>query len=337
MKSSKKCLAGLLAMTMVLVMAACGNTTTTSSGTSPASIASSAAPAYPNGNITIVVPANAGGGGDIFARQTAEAAKTKGVNFLVENRPGGGGATAMSYAWGQKHDGYTMMVVTTSTIITNPYSYEMPNEVADWRGVIRVMADATVLFVRKDSGITSLEDFVALAKTKKLSVGGYSVGSVDHIAAYTLGKEAGFEFEYVPYDSGADSIVAVLGGHIDAAFTQYSDLVSNSEAGTVTVLGSAATERYAGLSDVPTFAEKGWKVPDLSNWRGYVVPKDVPDDVVAALHDIVKTAMTENSFKEYVSNSKLSEAYVAPDDFTALIQEQYTGMGASLKTLGIIQ
>ena len=230
-----------------------------------------------------------------------------------------------------------MMVVTTSTIVANPYSYELPNAVSDWRGVIRVMADATVLFVRTESGITSVEDFVALAKTKKLTIGGYSVGSVDHIAAYTLAKEAGFEFEYVPYDSGADSIVAVLGGHIDAAFTQYSDLVGNSDAGTVVVLGSAATERYAGIDDVPTFQEKGWNVPDLSNWRGYVVPSDVPDDVVAALHDMVKTAMAEPGFADYISTSKLSEAYVGADDFTQLIQKQYADMGESLKVLGIIE
>jgi len=292
---------------------------------------------YPAGDITIVVPANAGGGGDIFARNTAEAAKEQGVNFIVENRPGGGGATAMSYAWEQPHDGYTMMVVTTSTIISNPYSYEMPREVSDWRGVIRVMADATVLFVNKNSGITSVEEFVEKAKAQNLTVGGYSVGSVDHIAAYTFAQEAGFDFTYIPYDSGADSIVAVLGGHIDAAFTQYSDLVSNAEAGTVNVLASAATERYAGIDEVPTFLEKGWNVPDLSNWRGYVVAKDTPDDVVAKLHDIVKQAIAADSFVAYTTNSKLSEAYVGTDDFTALIAEQSAAMGTSLKVLGIIE
>lgn len=329
MKTMKKCLAACLALSTLLT-AACaksGEPAASSSGDSK----------FPEKDITIVVPANAGGGGDIFARQTAEAASAAGVNIIVENRPGGGGATAMSATWGAPHDGYTMMVVTTSTIVSNPYSYEMPNPVDDWRGVIRVMADATVLFVRSDSGITSTADLLERAKTQKVTIGGYSVGSVDHIAATTLAKEAGVEFEYVPYDAGADSIVAVLGGHIDAAFTQYSDLVGNSDAGTVTILGSAADERLAGLDDIPTFQEQGWNVPDLSNWRGYAVPKDVPDDVVQKLHDIVKAAMEEESFKSYTENSKLGEAYVASDGFTEMIQEQYATMGESLRSLGVIE
>ena len=323
----KKLLVGILSLAMIMSLAACG---TNNKDTAAPELK------YPEKEITIAVPAKAGGGGDVFARNTAEAAQKDGTTFVVENYAGGGGASAMSYAWGRPHDGYTMMVVTTSTIVANPYSYELPNAVSDWRGVIRVMADATVLFVRADSGIKTVEEFVELAKTKKLTIGGYSVGSVDHIGAFTFGKEAGFEFEYVPYDSGADSIVAVLGGHIDAAFTQYSDLVSNSEAGTVTVLANAANERYAGLEDIPTFQEKGWNVPELSNWRGYVVAKDTPDEIVAKLHDIVAKAIKEESFVNYMNTSKLSPAEVAADDFTKLIQDQYAAMGESLKTLGLL-
>lgn len=296
-----------------------------------------AAPApFPSKNIVISVPANAGGGGDIFARQTADGSKAaSGPLILVENHPGGGGASAMSHIWGRPHDGHTLLLVTNSTIVCNPYAYTMPRQVRDFRGVIRVMSDSTVLFVNTSSGIKTIDEFVAKAKAGKLTIGGYSIGSVDHIGAFTFAKEAGFDFDYVPYDSGADSIVAVLGGHVDAAFTQYSDLVGNHKAGAVVVLANAANDRAGTLPDVPTFQEKGWKVPELANWRGYAVPADVSDEVVNALHEILKKATETENFKNYMSNSNLAEAYLPPDRFTESIYDQYTTMGAMLNALGI--
>ena len=294
------------------------------------------AAAFPSRNVVISVPANAGGGGDIFARQTSEAIKANaGPLFVVENYPGGGGANAMSNAWGKKHDGHVLLLVTNSTIVCNPYAYTMPREVRDFKGVIRVMSDSTVLFTSAASGIKTIEEFIEKAESKKLSIGGYSFGSVDHIGAFMLGKAGGFDFNYIPYDSGADSIVAVMGGHVDAAFTQYSDLVSNHEAGTAVVLANAANERSSTLPDVPTFLEKGFDVPELANWRGYAVPKDVPDDVVETLHGIIKKAIETDVFKTYMKNSNLAEAYLPPDEFTESMYEQYDTMGRVLDELGI--
>lgn len=291
---------------------------------------------FPSRNVIISVPANAGGGGDIFARQTSDAVKAnEGPTFVVENYPGGGGANAMSNVWGKRHDGHFVLLVTNSTIICNPYAYSMPRAVQDFKGVIRVMSDSTILFTSTASGIKNIDEFIEKAKSKKLTIGGYSFGSVDHIAAFMFGKAAGFEFNYVPYDSGADSIVAVMGGHIDAAFTQYSDLVSNHEAGVAVVLANAANERANTLPDVPTFIEKGFDVPELANWRGYAVPKDVPDDVVGVLHDIIKKAIETDSFKQYMKNSNLAEAYMPSGAFTESIYEQSETMGKMLDELGI--
>ena len=312
----------VLMLAVVLVAALCG--------------VGECAAAFPSRNVVISVPANAGGGGDIFARQTSEAIKANaGPLFVVENHPGGGGANAMSNVWGKKHDGHVLLLVTNSTIVCNPYAYTMPREVRDFKGVIRVMSDSTVLFASTASGIKTIDEFIERARSKKLTIGGYSFGSVDHIGAFMLGKAGGFEFNYIPYDSGADSIVAVMGGHIDAAFTQYSDLVSNHEAGTAVVLANAASERSNTLPDVPTFIEKGFDVPELANWRGYAVPKDVPDDVVAALHDIIKKAIETNVFKTYMTNSNLADAYLSPEEFTESIYEQYDTMGKVLDELGI--
>jgi tripartite-type tricarboxylate transporter receptor subunit TctC len=86
---------------------------------------------------------------------------------------------------------------------------------------------------------------------------------------------------------------------------------------------------------VPTFLEKGLGIPQLANWRGYAVPKNVPDDAVKILHDIIKKAMEKDTFKNYMVNSNLAEAYLPPEEFTASFQEQYITMGKILDELGL--
>src|SRR5437899_4661317 len=83
------------------------------------------AQAYPSKPIRLVVPFAPGGSSSIVARAfAAEMSKGLGQQFVVENKPGGGGNIAMEEVARADPDGYTLIIGHVGTLAMNPYMFE---------------------------------------------------------------------------------------------------------------------------------------------------------------------------------------------------------------------
>ena len=145
---------------------------------------------FPSKPIEVVTHSGAGGGTDITARMMmVHAPGVLGTELVVANRVGGAGAAALAYAQSRPRDGYTILLVTQSHLLTilqgkSPVKYD---EIV---ALARATADPQVLMVGKSSPIRNAQDLITAGKSKKLKAGVTHIGSIDHITLVGFAREA---------------------------------------------------------------------------------------------------------------------------------------------------
>jgi tripartite-type tricarboxylate transporter receptor subunit TctC len=288
-------------------------------------LAIAAAPAaradYPDKPIRYLLHVSPGGATDVMARKMAQGLeKALGVSVVVENKPGGRGATQLNELAGAKPDGYTIGSVTNSHIgAFNQTLKQYDVEKFDW--LARLVTEPFLIAVRSDSDIKSMKDMVERAKAKPGSVvvAGFVRGSGGHFAFEMIAQAAGVpsaNFRWVPFDSVGDAVTSVLGGHAEAAIA-YVDLVkSHVAAGNLRVIGIMADERVPQFPDVPTLKEQGIAVDNSwQQFRGIIGPKGVPAAVKAKFGKAVEEVLKSPELQKYFAESALMSAYMPADQF----------------------
>jgi len=284
-----------------------------------------------------------GGATDVMARALAnELQKQTGQTFVVENRPGGRGASQLAEIKRAPADGTTIGAVTNTHIAAFNQTLRTYNvDSFDW--IAKLVYEPYVFVVRADSPIRSMADLVGTVKTgsSKLVVAGFVRGSGSHVAWEMFMQAASLPSDsvnWVPYDSVGDGVTAVLGGH-GAVTIAYVDLVKDYvTAGQLRVIGVMADKRLPELADVPTMQEQGIAVADSwEQWRGVIGPKGMPDAVKQRLADQIEKALHSPALQQYINNSSLVVDFKGPADFTKFAHEQNTVTIGWLKRLGMMK
>lgn len=195
--------------------------------------------------------------------------------------------------------------------------------------------DAKVVAVSAASPYRTIEDLVNAARRMpgSLKIGTFGLGSDDHIIGYMLGQASQSTFGFVPFDGGGEQLAALLGGHIDAHISEVSEVKAQLDAERVRVIAVATEERLAEMPEVPTLKEKGWDVV-LPKFRGVVVKKGTPDEVVEYLISTFQKVIQTPLFQTYLTNSMIEPRVLVGEDFRKLIQQQEEQFSSILKELG---
>ncbi|GEM_PF-157789 len=301
--------------------------------------ASNAAPKaevkWPTKAVTFITHTNPGAGGDLFNRVVGKAAeKMFGQAVVVENRAGGSGANAFIALKNAKPDGYTLMGQTPNLIIA-PMTNKMPVTYKDFVPVCRMVIDTMVLYVKTDASWNDGKTFFDGAKANpgKLRVGGGSVGGADNFMTDQAELSTGGKIEYVPFESGAEVIAAVAGGHIAAGVGEYAEILPQVEAKKLKVLAVAANNRISGI-DAPTFKEQGIDSV-MEKFRGFFAPGGMPKDVTDAIAAQLKRVYDTDEFQSWANQGNMVLSYQGPDDFTKAIESDATKFRAFLDRKGI--
>lgn len=328
MFNKKRSFALVLVIVMMasLILSGCSS----NSGTTTA-----AGSKYPEKPVNLVVWGSPGGGSDIFGRTLGKAAESiLGKPIVVENKPGGGGATAMAFLAAEKADGYTSLAVTTNLVLT-PLTKGTPNNFEDFDPVIMIGKDATMTIANFEGEFQSLEDVIRIGKERTLKWGTFGIGTTDHVAAAIFEKLTGITVDFVPFDGGGEAMAALLGGHIDLLNGNPSEVASQIEAEQLIGLGIYSEERLVKYSDVPTFTEFGYDII-VETWRGVVVPKGTPDDVKSKLYESFKAALEDPSMVKYYEDNDIVKEVLNGSEFNSFIIEQNEFFKTTLTEMGII-
>ena len=260
-----------------------------------------AQPAFPSHPLRLVIAFGPGGVADTTSRIVADRLGEKlGQRVIVENNPGGGGISAARAVINAAPDGHTMALLTNGTSISVGLFKALPfDPVADFTAVSKIGAFEFFFGAKGDGPHKTLADFLKTAKASpgKLNVGTINPGSTQHLTALLLKTTAGVEFQWVPFKSGPDLVVALLRGDIDAAVEGAAALKANVDDGKLRLLATSAPKRSPLYPDVPTVQESGGGSFDVTSWNGLFVKAGTPPAIVGRLTAAMQEVLGEAEVK----------------------------------------
>ena len=250
----------------------------------------------------VVVGFPAGGPTDVIARIVAQKLSDNlGQQFFVENIGGAGGNTASGQVARVTPDGYTIMAISTGFVV-NPSLYaKVPYDpIKDFAPVTLVAVSPNVVVVNPQVPAKTLPELVQLIRDNpgKYSFAGPGVGSTPHLGGELFRLAFKLDLVHVPFTGAGPAVQATIGGHTPIAFTALPSSLSAMQAGQLRALGVAATERAAGMPDVPTFAEQGVKDQEADTLTGIVAPAGTPKEIVDLLYREIAKIVAQPDVKE---------------------------------------
>jgi len=304
-----------------------------------------AAQAYPERNITVIVPFAAGGAADVSARIMADAmSRVLGQTLVVENVAGAGGATGTLRGKSAKPDGYTIglghMGTNAAAVATNPRLPYDPRTDFDYLGLINLSPN--LLIVRKDFPASTLQEFTAYAKAKgkDLKMAHNGIGAISHLVCLLYFQLIGVEPTYVVYRGFGQTINDILSGAIDGTRDLVASVAGHARGGSVKVFGVASDTRSTALPDVPTSTEGGLPAFKVESWLGLYAPKDVPASILAKLREAVLKAqedpMVEKRFAD-IGGAVPPKEKRGGEYMTKLVAEETTRWVEIVKRAGSIE
>ena len=294
--------------------------------------------AFPSRAIEIVSWATPGGPTDLLSRALAEAAPPHfdGRRVTVMTRQGGAGAAGMQYLQGREGDPHVLGVFTASGTV-NMATGRIPFSPGDFTPILRIQIDPFLVAVRDDSPFHTLGDLfeAAHARPGEVSVSGFGAASAHFLGFARLRAAAGDpDVRWIAYEGSADAVVAALGGHTDAAHTNYNIVREHLRAGTMRVLGVALP--VEALPDTPSYAEQGYDLTPV-HWRGVVGPPGLDPALRADLRARLMAAIEDPGFREYMERAALEYATMADADaFGVWMEEEVATSRDMLRRLGIL-
>lgn len=304
-------------------------------------IFAAATPALAIDDLRIIAPASPGGGWDQTARSLSDVMAANGVKGVtVENIPGAGGTVGLAQLIDQEKGKPNVLMVNglvmLGAILTNKSTVDLGMTTP----IARLTGEYEVIVVPAASDIKTLADLTAKLKADPgaVAIGGGSAGGTDHILAGLVAKAAGADvtkLNYVPFSGGGEALAAIMGGHVVAGISGYSEWAGQIKSGELRALAISAPERQAGI-DIPTLKEQGIEV-ELANWRAIVAPPGLDDAQKQALLDAVDTTVKSEGWKKVLADKKWTDLYLPGDEFGQLIAKETAITSDILKGIGLVQ
>ncbi|WP_052948824.1 Bug family tripartite tricarboxylate transporter substrate binding protein [Mesobacillus campisalis] len=330
-----------LACTLAFSLAGCGGNQTAGTGTKEKE--ASAESGYSLGkNVEFVVPYSAGGGSDTNARTIAKIIKEEGLikeNILVVNKEGGSGAVGNTYTHSKKGSPSTISTFVSGQISSAVMS-NAKIQLEDLTPLGTLALESFVLLVDGDSEYKTFEDFVKAAKDNpgKISVGGTGLGGEDHMVYHLTNREASIETKFVTFQGGGETLSALMGGHIDAFFSNPSEVMAQIEAGELRALATASPDKLGEpLNEIPTFKELGYDI-EFQQFRGIAGPPDMPEEAVAYWENVFKgVSESEEWQNNYIEKFSLEPTYMNAEESKAFFEKSETLYKELLTELDLIK
>jgi tripartite-type tricarboxylate transporter receptor subunit TctC len=188
--------------------------------------------------------------------------------------------------------------------------------------VILANASANVLAIHPSVPARSVREFVSLARNRSMHVGVSAIGSVQHLLAVMLNRDAKAKLEIITYKGGAQVATDVAGGQIESMWNVLPVVLPLLQAGRIRALGVASEKRSALLPDVPTMREAGWPTVLAVAWNGVVAPAGTPRNIVMLLNKEIARSLDAPDVKERYAALGMESIGGGPEDFGKFLRAE---------------
>jgi len=301
-------------------------------------VSSAFAQPYPVKAVRVVIPWPPGGSNDVVGRIVMQKlGETLGQQFVIDNRPGAAGSIGSDVVAKAPADGYTLMVHST-THVGNAHLYKkLPYDtLKDFTGVAMLVSQPGVLTVHPSLPVKSVEEFIALAKSRpgQILYSSSGNGSAPHLSMALFIPMAGIDIVHVPYKGGAQQVTALVAGEAQASLATVSTVIEQIRAGKLRPLGVNSLQRVAVLPDTPTIAQAGVPGYEMSPWIGVFAPAGTPRAIVDRLHAEIGKILGLPDVARNLSNQALEPSVATVDQFNATIRADYDKYGKLIRLAG---
>lgn len=284
---------------------------------------------YPDRPITMIVAFPPGGADDATARMIqAPMEKALGQTIVIENIGGAGGMIAAAKAARAEPDGYTILqhqdaLAAGMTLYPN-HTFDAEKDFAPI-GLINTVSNT--LAGRPTLKANNFKELLAWMKQPGVSakIGHPGVGSFGHLVEVLGFQEMGVKVTQVPYRGAGPALVDLLAGQVDLgpiSAVVAQPLVKSGKLKAYAIYGK---QRFAGLPNLPTFLELGYKKLDVDFWHMLLAPAGTPKPIIDKLNAALRTALADPKVKKLFADGGMDE-YPAdqetPEAAAALLKSQ---------------
>jgi len=304
----------------------------------PAALRIARAQAYPARPVRLIVPIAPAGAADITARLIGQwLSERLGQQFVIDNRPGGGGNIGTEAVVRAPADGYTLLLVgsfnATNATLYDKLNFNLIRDIAPIAGVFR---GALVMLVHPSVPARSVPEFIAYAKANpgKISMASAGIGSTSHLAGELFKAMAGVNLVHVPYRGGGPAVNDLLGGQVQVYFASTPASIEYIKAGRLRALSLTTATRSDALPDIPTVGEF---VPgyEATAWYGIGAPRATPAEIVDKLNKEINAALADPRMKARIVDLGGDVLALSPADFGKLIADETEKWGNVIRALNI--
>ncbi len=280
---------------------------------------------YPTRAIELVVPFGPGGAASVTARAYSDnLAKMLKVPITVVNRAGGTGIQGTAYVIKSKKDGYTLLAATDTPLMVMPIiSKEVTYDaLKDLIPIGHIGYAPAVFAVKSDSPFKTLAELTEFARKNpgKLKNASSGIGTESFFDLQLFCHKENIKIATIPFKSGGEVMVSVLGGHTDLSSSSLPSLAPQLKAGTLRGLAISTRKRHPDFPNIPTTAELGYPEINLSVWMALFAPAGVPRQVIDVLVPAVEKTFKDPEVVQRAVNAGLMVEYLGPEDTRKLLE-----------------
>jgi tripartite-type tricarboxylate transporter receptor subunit TctC len=298
------------------------------------------AQAYPNRTVKVIIPWPPGQATDLAARIVAEKLSQQlGQPFVMENKPGAGGAIGTEMVAKAAPDGYTLLAASSGPISIMPNLQKIPYDpLRDLAPISLIAAAPFALVVPPNFPASNAREFVALVRANpgKYTFASSGTGATAHMFAELFNSMAQLKAVHVPYKGSAPALTDVIGGQVAYAIETVASVGGHVKSGRLKVLGVTTARRSAALPDVPPLAEAA-NIPgyDAAAWIGYAAPAGTPREILVRLAGEIQKAVQAQDLKDRYVTLGMDTGSNTPDEMLAMMRREQDRYAQIIRTANI--
>lgn len=281
---------------------------------------------YPARSVRTIVPFPPGGSVDPLARLVTEK-MSEGLNqrFIVDNRAGGNTIIGTDALAKSKPDGYTVMVMSRTFVISS-LLYPAPYDITrDFTPIGSLTRSEWLLLIHPSLPVNNLRELISLAKARPGQLNyATNFGSALHLAGEMLKSMGKIEMQIVNYKGGGPAFADLVGGHVELSLQPIVSSLSYISSGRLRAIAITGDRRLPALPHVATFAESGMPGFLSNSWFGMLAPASTPRAVVNVLSAEVGRVLALPDFRDKLATLGMESFASTPEQFGTLIRNDRT-------------
>jgi len=302
--------------------------------------ATASAQTYPSRAVKVVVPWPPGQATDIAARIiAAKLQESLGQPFVIDNKPGAGGAIGTEAVAKAPGDGYTLLAASSGPISIMPNLQKTPYDpLKDLAPVSVMCTNSFALVTRSDFPAANAREFVALLKANpdKYAFSSSGTGATAHLIAELFNSMAGIKARHVPYKGSAPALTDVINGQIDYTLETAAAVSPHVRSGKLKLLGVTFAKGSSAFPDAPSLA-KAADIPgyDIGAWIGYAAAPGTPREITHKLAAEIAKAVKDPQVRERMQSLGLEPTSTTPDEMAAFLKKEQQRYGDIIRAANI--